>query len=646
MDLDEKELGSRLRRLSREKSKKERWIKTRMWFSTFLSYIYPDMGYIPENLGNNILIVNNRYITKNSISAVIILKEFSEMTPISYMSEVIKEVKSRVPGVTVDFTLKTYSFKVDTRDKGLENRVLQWIKTLSNTRASERTKTRAARLLYTYDVAMSGEKLFKTHAFVTLRATDGSKSAIAIKALRSVLAEFQTEHKVVKSNMKNMLEYITSVSDRSSGRLKEIPYSIQSALTIAEMLPSIQGLNDSKGLYMGISRQNRAPYHIDFRASASGKNIYVVAPSGQGKTFLVQNWLLDGTAIDFNICMMDLKGTDYEATTESLNGVSLSMRSSSTKYVNFFKMYADQCDEDPVLYFNERFKLAKMQLLILANLKAEEEAAGEVLIEEFLNSLYENSLGAIPENPNTWYRTLSVTPYDVYNYFEPYARSTAVISTFGKLAGNILKRLKMYMSTTGSSSHMFKEEYNIHEVLKTKALRFDFGMLESGRQHDISAFKLRVLFMRYINDEYVRYKKSLGQWVIKVLEESQVAEDYLLEMYVEEMTLRRAQNQVTILLGNSTSAIQDNPIARPLLDNINILAIGAVPKTSREFLVEEYGLEDHVDKLESIYKDSDYENTFLLVNRMQKNSTVALLKVYVPTKVARGRIFKNVDTEE
>jgi hypothetical protein len=637
-------VGSRLRQLSKSRTKREKWIKTRMWASTFMSYYFPDMGYIPDNIGNNIFIGNNQYVTKNSVSIVILVREFSEETPVAFMSELLKEVKTKVDGVVVDFTIKNHKYSVDLTNRGLDNRVSQWIKTLSNEAASDRTKSRAARLLYTYDVAKDREKLFRSHMYITVRAETGEKLRAATNTARMFLEGCKASYKVIKSDLKGHLEYMAVMSDKGAGKLKDVPYTVQSAITLSELLPTIQGMNDLKGTFMGLARQNRAPYFIDFRASSAGKNIYVVAPAGDGKTFMVINWVLDGYTTGYNICLMDIKGTDYTSFTEAANGVTLSMRSDSTKYVNTFRMNHKAHEGDPIVYFNERFKLSKTMLLIMADLDESMESKGDALLEGFLKSLYLGK-GVLAENHNSWYRTDEFNPYFVFDEFKKYL-SPEIKESYSEVAEKMLNRYKIYMDREGSSSHMFREEYQVEEILDTRVLRFDFGMLVSGRVKDLVTFKLRVLFMRLLNDEFIRHKKSLGQWTMKVLEESQIAEDFLMKIYVEEMTLRRAQNQVTILLGNSSSALQANPIARPLLDNLNILVIGSVPKTSRKFLIDEYGLEAHEEKLVNIYTDPHYANTFLMVNRMQKDSTAALLKVFVPPHVASGKIFKNVDIVE
>lgn len=643
-DSNQNNIGNKLKEISKNNSKKESWIKTRMWFSTFMSTIYPDMTYIPDNIGNNVYIGNNQYVTKNSISAVILIREFSEETPIAFTSMLTKEIKSKLDGVEVDFTFKNNRYKVDLNDSGLKSRIRQWVSTLDNENAAERTKNRAARLLYTVDIAKSNEAMFKSHCYIIIRAKSGSTLKTALSITKSFLNEYNCFFKIVKTDLKDHLEYLSLMSDKRQGKLKDIPYTIQSAMTISEMLPTTQGLNDPTGNYMGMNRKNRSPYFINFRRSSAGKNIYIVAPTGKGKTFLVINWLVDGYAIGYNLCLMDLKGNDYDTLTAACGGTTLSMRSDSTEFVNTFTMSKEEGKDNPTVYFSDRFKLSKMTLMIIADLSPELESRGESLIDKFLHSIY-TSAGVLAENPNTWYKTESFHPYQIFEKFEKFL-SPEIISTYNDVAEKILMRLKIYMSRNGSNSHMFRDSYNIEDILDKKVIRFDFGMLESGRTKDPVTFKLKVLFMKLINDEYSRHKKSLSEWTIKVLEESQVAEEFLLKIYVEELTLRRAQNQVTVLVGNSVSALKDNPIAKPLLDNLNILVIGSVPKSSREFLIEEYGLEGHEHSMMNIVNNPDYANTFLLVNRMQANSTTALIKAFVPDKVVQGKIFKNVDVIE
>lgn len=282
--------------------------------------------------------------------------------------------------------------------------------------------------------------------------------------------------------------------------------------------------------------------------------------------------------------------------------------------------------------------------MILADLPDAMHAQGEALIEEFLQALY-LQMGITGENVNTWYRSEAITPYDVFDRFESFC-SSDVRSKYAGVADRMLTRLRIYMSRNGSNSHMFRDAFDYKDILETKVLTFDFGMLEAGTSTDQAMFKVRVLYMNLLNDQYVSYKYRHEEWTGKVLEESGIAADYLIRLYAKDFMLRRAQNQVTILLGNSISSLASNPNAKGILENANILVLGALNKSSREYLTEEFGLDKECDELEALFSNPDYTNTFLLVNKMQKDATTALLKAHVPQRVVEGKLFKVVDTED
>ena len=153
--------------------------------------------------------------------------------------------------------------------------------------------------------------------------------------------------------------------------------------------------------------------------------------------------------------------------------------------------------------------------------------------------------------------------------------------------------------------------------------------------------------MEILNDEFVAYKKSKGEWTVKVLEESQIVKNYIMDIYVKEMTLGRARNQVTIMLGNSVSALADNPRSKAAIENINIMVLGVLNQSSKDYVVREFNLtEGDLERLDAITDNPEYDNTFLFVNRMQRNSTTGMVRAYVPDRVKEGKLFKVVDTED
>jgi hypothetical protein len=256
------------------------------------------------------------------------------------------------------------------------------------------------------------------------------------------------------------------------------------------------------------------------------------------------------------------------------------------------------------------------------------------------------SIGASATNVNTWSRTEQLNPYIIFDMFERYI-SNEIKLKYKDVVSQMIERLRIYMSRYGSKSHIYREAYSYMDILETRCLTFDFGMLEASSNNDRVMFHLHVMDMVAINDAYVSYKKKKHEWTVKLLEESQIVDDWLTKVYTREITLRRAQNQVTVLLGNSIAALAENPLSRPIIENLNILVLGSLNLSSRKYLKDEFGLNNYeLEALEEIQTNPDMQRRFLLVNRMEPNATTAILEANVPEKVSQSPLFKVVDTED
>lgn len=635
----------KLQKKAKERKSKEKFIRTRMWISLLVSKFAPDRGTIPTNIGNNILITNNQYSTKNNLSQVILVKEMSEMTPLMWMSDLIAEVKQSVSEVTVDITVKCYPYEVDTKQSGMQSRLRMWTSSAENPLTPKYVVRRVQRCLFTYNIVKAGAKLYKGYTFVIVRAKDGLHLSKGISAVEEYLASIDATYKRLESGIEEYMRFLLLMCDTRPSSIKDISPVIYSQDTLAQSLPGIQGYNSQVGVLFGFDIISCSPYFINFKGSSNAKNIFIEANSGFGKTFMAESWIPPFYADGFNIVMMDLKGTEFEAITKALHGNTISMRSDTPYYINTFVWDSDEkFDREAADYARHQVRISKEKMMIMANLEGEEANRAESLIDEFLHFLYE-MIGARIDNENTWTRTSELNPYSVFEYFEKYI-SNEVQNKYPKVAKKVLERLRIYMSRSGSSSTIFGRPLQYQQVLTSRVLRFDFGVLEESSDQDPVLFRLHVLDMSIVNDSFVSYKKKLGQWTMKILEESQVADDYLLRIYTREITLRRAQNQVTVLLGNSMVALYNNPVARPMLDNMNILCMGAINKSSRKFLIEDFGLTDEQSVLlNDIQVNGELNHTFLLVNRMESDSTTALIQAVVPKEVANSSLFRVVDTE-
>jgi len=633
-------LGSQIAKQSKKNKKKERFLRTRMWFSTFISTMFADHEQIPPNIGNNLLISNNMYVTKRHLSAMIVITELSTDVPLAFYSDMLSTVKREVQGITVNMAIRNRKTKFDLKDAGLEGRMRAWEHTLNNPLIPAHRQERAARLLYSVEVLKTGVQAYKSHIYLTVRAAKGSTLQAGINAISNYLNQLDCYYTVIKGDIQKHLEYVSLLSSKRPADIKDIPTNLLTQQTLSEMLSEAQFLNQRKGTLLGIDKVINAPYFENFRDSANAKNIYVTAPSGFGKTFMVVFWLTDMFSDGYNLCLMDIKGNEFSALTKACGGTTVALHQEDTTYVNTFPLDPDAGSDNPKIYFDVQFSKSKRIMEIIASLEPAEQAIGSAIIEKFLRDMY-MQLGVEPTNPRTWNRSEKLCPYDVYDMF---ARFIRTLNENVDIARKIEQRLSIYFYRGGSMSHIFKTPLKYKDILESKVLTFDFGVLKTA-EVDETAFKLKVFFMTLLNEEYIAYKKSLGEWTVKVLEEHQFASDYLLQIYKKEVTVRRSQNQITILLGNSISALHDNPIGRPILDNINMLCIGKMTKGSRDYLVNEYGMEDYEDVLVDMTSNSDYDNTFLLVNRFRRNATTALLKAVIPPDIVRGKLFKGVDVE-
>jgi len=638
------------RQLVREAAAKEkrlyRFIRTRMWVSLFISKFFSDGGKIPRDIGNDILVTNNQVFTRNHITQWIVVQEMNEYTPYMWTSDMIEKVKDQVANVVVDTVIKCKRYNVNVNDSGMESRVRSWHSTLEREDSPKFLVRQAARCLSTYELLKSGEQLYRCYVFIAVRSDNSASLKKGMEAVQGYLSAIGATYYPVNMDLDDVVDFTMLMSDKAPAHLADYAPVIFTRKTLAQSLPGIQGMNSTEGVLFGYDKVTNFNYSINFKATANAKNIMIEAGSGFGKTYIAQYWLYPFFADGFNLCIMDIKGTEFEALTRALNGHTISLRNDTNYYINTFAWHEEELlGRSPREYVNHQIRMCKEKMQIIASLTGEEAAQGEAMLEEFLQVFYK-MIGATPENTNTWFRTHELNPYVAYEYFEKFL-SHEIVRKYGKLALKIRDRLKIFMSRTGSNAHIFAEPLRYIDVLQTRVLRFDFGILEESSDQDPVMFKLHVLDMTIINDAFVSYKKSHKQWTCKVLEESQVVDDYLTRIYTREITLRRAQNQVTILLGNSIAALAQNPLSRPIIENINILVLGTLNKSSRDFLRTEYGISEVDDALLSeVQSASDLDHTFLIVNRMERDATTALISAAVPKEVNNSKLFKVVDVEQ
>lgn len=637
-----KNYAKELKRISKEKSKKERFLTTRMWFSTFISFLFRDRGSIPANIGNNIQILNNEYITKDFISAVILIRNLTETTPVSFTSEIVRKLKSDTENsipVLIDFTFKSRRKHYDMTSSGLQSRIKTWTATLDHPFISPATKRICARLLYTVDIVKQHIPVFTTRLYITVRSKTGADLNRGLEGICEYLDSIGAEYRVIRNDMSTHVEYIGLASSKVPKNIKDIPYLITSPQTLAEMLPTIQGMNDFSGICMGIDRETNNPYYIDFSKIKNARNIVVAGLSGYGKTFIVNNWMLDFFVMSYNIIGNDIKGNELIHFAEATGGIVFDCTAKSRLYINTFKLHPEEIIGDDSRYcYDERLGWSKEFLCNLTGFVGDRLSRAEALFEEFLRSLY-NNLGVLADNPNTWKRTAGLNPFIVFEHFRTYC-SENVRARYSDIIDIIISRLKIFLTPEGSNSHMFTTEVSIDNIVTNKVIIFNFGMIDGSTSQTTEMFNVHFQFSTIIKQKFIYKKFSNGEFTVNIDEESNSVPDTTLIEYSKDFTLRRAQNCVNIILCNSLTALESNPKAKGIIDNINLMCAGVMHRKSREILVEEFGLDEYEEIIRKLGKDSEMDNTFILVNNMQKNAPTPLLKVYVPDRVVKGRFFQ------
>lgn len=616
---------------------KEKFKRIKMWVSYLISMSMKDRGKIPDNIGNRILITNNLYITKLYMSSIIHIHELGDNTVETFIEVLNTQLRKRGNSAILDFTMKNKKYVYDNTNSGLKSRIAGWENTLDSPVAYKRLQERAARCLYTVEQAESGKQLKETRMYLIIRAKTVVVLNSAEKIIYDCLAQMGCTYIPCYANVKETVEYISIIGNYAND-IKDVASVMTSNQVLSQLLPNTGSYNDRTGLYCGQNIRNGSPYFIDPSLITVARNMYCVAPSGVGKTVLAVNMASSAFENGSACCFMDIKGNEYNAFIEATGGYIVSLRPSSIEFINSWVMNADDTNYDMAeQYFKSRINFSKQQIIILSGIRDRSQLVEfEELLDEFHDSLYV-SIGAVPTNMNSWAVTKQLNPYTVYDMFENYLKPAKRAQY--NISKSMMGTLKMYMSVTGSKSYVFKKEFEYSKILASPTLSFDFGILQtaSSSDIDIDLFRLKFLYMSKLNGDYVTRQYQAGRRTFKVLEESQIVSDEVMEMYVQEYTLRRSQNQDTLLLGNSVQALMSKDISKPIIENTRGLFIGELGKEARLKVIEEFGLQNLERFIKIPGSSNKYKNCFMFVNNMEPRTLYPIIKVVMDPELGRTK---------
>lgn len=410
-----------------------------------------------------------------------------------------------------------------------------------------------------------------------------------------------------------------------------IAYNVKSSKALADLLSAAYTAGDKKS-FLGINKSVGKPYFKDFKFSTDSKNIFVMESSQYRKNSLILSWILDFYALNYNLCIMNLKGNDVSSLMKVFNGITIPLGSNLTKYVNTFKLKASEA-ENYTEYFDTRIKLSKGILHAISNLSQSQYGKGEELFEDFLDCLY--SLRGITKiNPKTWKRSEGLTPYVIYNEFIKFM-TTSRLRYYADVADTILHSFDIYLNPKGKMAFMFKEEFVPEDIFESKAIAFDFGTDNPGGTADAVTDKLRLMYADILSNEYHKYKASKKQWIFKVIEESGISEDFNSRIYTKEIVERHSRYKVTALISKSVRALVKN-----YWDNafevIDMLCIGRINDADREYIVDKLQLQEQEYICSGIKDNSRNQGTFLLVDKLDKYKSCLLLQAYIDPRLGNS----------
>ncbi len=623
------------------KPKPEHFLWVKMWVSYLISLTMKDRGKIPDNIGDRILITNNMYITKLYMSTIIHIWELGPNTPITLIGILNSALRDRGNRAILDVTCKNSLYEYDPKNSGLQSRIRMWENNLDSDIVSKKMKERSARCLYTVEVAQSGKILKNTRMYLTVRAKDIRTLNNAEKIIYDMLGQMGCAYLPAHGNMRQMLEYVSLFGGKNEDLKGTVPV-MTSNVVLSQIVPNCGSYNDISGYYVGQNVLNGSPYYIDFSTITVARNMYAVAPSGVGKTVLALNMAQSAYENGSACVFMDIKGNEYTNFINATNGYVVSLRPNSIEYINSFVMHKeDTTQENAESYFKSRLNFSKQQMIILSGVKDRQTLLElEELLDEFLDTLY-ISVGSIPTNMNSWAATEQLDPYEVFDRFERYL-TPQKMSQYN-LHKTVIGTLRMYMSSTGSKSYVFKREFDYARILASDTLSFDFGILgdTSTSDIDIDLFRLKFLYMSKLNGDFTTRKYAEGRRTFKVLEESQVVTEEVMRMYVQEYTLRRSQNQDTLLLGNSVQALQNNVAAKPIIENTRGLFIGELTTDARDVVIEQFGLQHLEDHIKVPGSSNRYKNCFVFINNMQNRNLYPIIQVQIePDENGKPKHYK------
>lgn len=651
-----------------------------MYFSMYQYWSTKGKNISKMNLDESTMqIEHDRVYTKEGVKCIWTIESTEAYISESFLGELKLNLDSSATQSRTSIILTPAGrFTINFQDKNIINKLNYWERMLILSEEREAQETRAEKIRNTLDadrrkgIRRMFNSFEKFKAF-TAKQFKFNKYHIAIEgicpddetmemyemALNGIMA---TQDIAIRKVTRNVSDYLDAmnITTRSRGKRykSKLGTVILSDLDVAELDSYSQGMvGDTIGVYAGTDVETSFGVYLNFTASTKAQNILISAMTGAGKSMFIKTLLIFHALCGHRIAIMDYEGKEYYKLVGWLKGVSVGMTLQDSSFINTLKIanVKGLRQRDAVVRYIESVNATERIFNILANIDGDNynEDDVQLLFSDVIQQLHSSGKHGpvIKEDSSTYWRSECLDYFDMYKVLDDFVTDESFIKKHGNMAKIVHKRLAPYWGRDGIKRYLFEDEIEIDDLLDSKILHFNFGM-QSATDDSAPAkeITLKISMMTYAFAKYHGHNLSKGLYTVNLVEEFQRSANSstLLRTINHWITGGRKGNIVNYIVTNSVASLLDNnnPDATAIKDNFTTYVIGKCRKTTRDNMISAFDLGEYEGVMETVSKDADYENCFLLVFDTGKIRDHVVTIMQVPAKFIKNDYFHTRRVEE
>lgn len=617
--------------LSIKKRKVKKLSKVAFWSEYILNFIYKSKVEIPTDIGQNYKIVGNTLVTNKGFTTLLSAIEYEDTISSNAYTQLIRDVKNlSSDGVKISVHVSSKKSKYLTSKKANREQYDNWVEILPALK-NDNKAVDTARRIYAFEQMKSANYTvdFTTKVSLYAPTLDKLKSLqdITLMIANRLGITFLEVENDVQGNMLNYMPWMYS-SKVNPARTQAF------AQTDVEFAKGFgcTAMKEAAGVCLGLRAKSNVPYLADFKRSSNAKNIYVIAPSGQGKTFLVSTWLQDMSLDDsYRFFITDVKGNEFTSFINDMDGIIINAVKAGS-HLNYFNFLSGSPEEDSS-FFTKR--LEKVYELLTLFFDDADSRYREDIISIVRSSVetYLLSNGVQREVKSSW-KTLSFTGW--YKHLKNSYLKDIKNTEENKIMYNTLKPFFEDLS-------LFSSELDIEKVKNSRAISISIGMITEDESTNKVGTRLANFLSAEICNLYIAHNKAQKLFTTIVNEEAQLVSERDLKRYAKDVSLRRSQNAITIIIANSIKTT-DNPSMRIIIDSITMWVVGKVNREQVDYISNIQELQDkYVDVIKENSNDRLNLRNFTIIDKINKVVKVDTIYVNLPESIASTKRYKTVD---